>query len=436
MSAEVLTREPPSPQPTIEDDVRRVLVLKAGFYEALGIPSQGERADPLSFEPWLERAKYERLTDPDLIAKFRQEEDIQLTTNLRERYSTGQNTTTFILAGNKLRPEILPDEDFENILKRGLEYRRQTGSQELIREEREIDGFVKIQDIISADETAIGTRIVSLSPPGMIKDTSYPKQFIDIWEVKQNGQGEKYAQVTRFTTGLDGEGYRKSALKLTPDYFEDEGVEDLPFDAYYLSHPITLPPQEQVGSLEELYEAFFERDFRVIQERIFQELLQACAPFRSYFINQLCQENIDWVEFAKAFNAILVRSDQFLEERENSKQAVPVGTIAFYPQLSLREQVAFYGMQQVRTVAAGCGASVGFKIGGSSILGGLSPILSNSVGQYGLEKIQLGMCEVCRGSNSDNHYHCPNCPEKYADETNRPPEARTKQCSCGFKFGC
>ncbi len=47
-----------------------------------------------------------------------------------------------------------------------------------------------------------------------------------------------------------------------------------------------------------------------------------------------------------------------------------------------------------------------------------------------------GICNKCGASNNDNHYHCPECPAKYADETNKSPEARTKQCSCGFKFGC
>ncbi|MBI4038675.1 hypothetical protein HY384_01815 [Candidatus Daviesbacteria bacterium] len=47
-----------------------------------------------------------------------------------------------------------------------------------------------------------------------------------------------------------------------------------------------------------------------------------------------------------------------------------------------------------------------------------------------------GNCNKCGIPNLDNHYHCPECPAKYADETNKSPEARTKQCSCGFEFGC
>ncbi len=40
------------------------------------------------------------------------------------------------------------------------------------------------------------------------------------------------------------------------------------------------------------------------------------------------------------------------------------------------------------------------------------------------------------GANLDNHYHCPGCDKKYADETNKSAENRTKACKCGFEFGC
>ncbi|MEX2007173.1 MAG: hypothetical protein WD992_00145 [Candidatus Levyibacteriota bacterium] len=41
----------------------------------------------------------------------------------------------------------------------------------------------------------------------------------------------------------------------------------------------------------------------------------------------------------------------------------------------------------------------------------------------------------CPDGNTDNHYHCPDCNKKYADETNTE---RTKKCPppCGFEFGC
>jgi hypothetical protein len=48
----------------------------------------------------------------------------------------------------------------------------------------------------------------------------------------------------------------------------------------------------------------------------------------------------------------------------------------------------------------------------------------------------FGHCEECQENSSDNHYHCPKCEKKYADETDKSQEERTKWCSCGFEFGC
>ena len=58
---------------------------------------------------------------------------------------------------------------------------------------------------------------------------------------------------------------------------------------------------------------------------------------------------------------------------------------------------------------------------------------------------QVKRCGVCGRSSEDNHYHCPGrdvdrpnwqCNKFYPDETNRPPEKRTKKCNCGFQFSC
>ncbi len=47
-----------------------------------------------------------------------------------------------------------------------------------------------------------------------------------------------------------------------------------------------------------------------------------------------------------------------------------------------------------------------------------------------------GNCSECGSLNIDEHYHCPDCNRKFADETSLSPDARTKECGCGFKFGC
>lgn len=54
----------------------------------------------------------------------------------------------------------------------------------------------------------------------------------------------------------------------------------------------------------------------------------------------------------------------------------------------------------------------------------------------GSREAREGVCSECGMPSLDSHYHCPECNLKYADETGRSPDARTKQCGCGFQFGC
>lgn len=54
----------------------------------------------------------------------------------------------------------------------------------------------------------------------------------------------------------------------------------------------------------------------------------------------------------------------------------------------------------------------------------------------GSREVREGVCSECGMSSLDSHYHCPDCNLKYSDETDRSPDARTKQCGCGFQFGC
>lgn len=96
-----------------------------------------------------------------------------------------------------------------------------------------------------------------------------------------------------------------------------------------------------------------------------------------------------------------------------------------------RDQDKFMVAAAFLRTRAGCAG------GGSSgsVLRGISLGSSFSSGLGASEGIG-GVCGKCGLSKADNHYHCPECPTRYEDETNVASENRTKSCSCGFKFGC
>lgn len=451
------------PQKPILDDIAYVLELKKAFYSALGVPIPDKSSGPLAFEPWLERARYERtMSDPALNSEqrkqraeqFKEEAAAQMLTNLRERNRTEQSSVRFVITGNKIRCALLPDENFENILDRGLEYRRSAGSKELLREKQEVDSFIdRIQPVLADPETEIGTRIISCSPPSEEEDTPYKKRFVDIWELKQDENGERYIELVRFSTGLENRGYRNGLLKLNPCYFDKFESSGMAFATFVLAHETVLPPQEQIGSAQDLYGAFFERDDKSMRESLFQEGAHVFMPMIRRFVEALCEPVINWRILANIYNAVINISDNFFEQRiKESAADLPAiminktfvintlisTTAQRFLSSSVDEQISYYSKQKVKTKKQDCGLSVGFSI---------TAPFENSVAAFGgSENIETSAvqgeflvgCKDCGKSESDNHYHCPTptCKKKYSDETNIAPDERTKKCKCGFEFGC
>ena len=74
--------------------------------------------------------------------------------------------------------------------------------------------------------------------------------------------------------------------------------------------------------------------------------------------------------------------------------------------------------------------------GGGSMSSLRGSSLGSGSGFSGSSESIGGVCSKCGLSTADDHYHCEECPKKYASERNKSAQERTKQCSCGFKFGC
>lgn len=429
----------------IQKEAGRALELRTEWYEALGIPTEQQPQGPLSFEPWLERARWERVVaipnlNPEqqehIMGLFRQEVVFQLTTALKERYSCETSTIAYPIVNGKLRSSLLPDENFEDVLLRGQEYRKQSGSKDLSREEQEIVGFNKIQKIACDPETSLGTRIISCSPPSQIEGTPYAKKFVDIWEVKENTQGERYAEVTRFAAGLDLDGYKRSVKNLNPAYFEDkQALATMPVDAYFLSHPIPLPVVGQYGTVDKLYEAFFERDYKAMKQVLFEQIKTVCMPFIQVFVSRLCQTNVDWVSVAESFNATLNIGDKFLTDYElnalksfitKESEAVYTNNMPVRVFSSMDEQIRFWGRQQVRVVGGGCGPSAGFGIGSGLGLGSFGLSFSNSAASFGLTSV----------SESDRYgsleFECPKC-KRVNRRTHNQLQSNCQHCGVNVK---
>lgn len=355
------------------DDVEQAWQMKAAFYDAVDTPESEWPTKQPSYAPWLARARFERMSRSFInlserehvvaLPKWKELEEQDMVTNLRERYHSEKSTIEYTIHNEKLYSKLFPNEPFEDVLQRGIEYRKKEGSLELVREEKELEGFLKIQRLLCDSNTPLGTRIISCSPPGLVTNTIYTKRFVDIWELKRDAQGRRFAEMTRFTAGLDYDGYIRSVEKLDPAYFKGRDS-SIPLDAWFLGHPLRVSPPEdgEKVTTEQLYEEYFERDYAAMKEALFQELLIVCMPFIQYYIRELARDVVDWSSLALGFNAVLNTADAFLKKKEQGTASLPVMGSQFvrnYPYPSM-EEVHYWGSQQVQTIAGGCGPSVGF----------------------------------------------------------------------------
>lgn len=426
----------------LEEEVEEVMRAKKSFYGALGIsPDSKEYNQKLSYEPWTERARFERIkrsaTNASgkeiLIQAFQKESELQMITNLRERYNSEKSKTRYDIKDGKLYSELLPTEPFENILLRGLEAQRQAGSLELVREEKEVEGFVdSVQSFFGDSKTSVGAKMILFSPKGLIKDSQYKKKFVDILELRKDQDGERYVESTRFTTGLDYDGYKKSALKLDPQYFVGFDKSGLALDAWFISHPINV----NSGSVEEIYDRFIEKDYKAMKEAQFQKIPRRCMPGIKYYIDELCKDVIDWQQLAIAFNAILNIGDNVVKGIEGPKLKdhfydgeFPEKIVPVYYN---KEQINHWGRQKVQEVAGGCpGVSKGFEI--SKISYGFensTEALLNSVGKF-------AESEKLTDDLGDREFDCPVCNHRNVRPYNQKIErCQNEKCPDPTKVAC
>src|SRR5690606_6830339 len=106
------------------------------------------------------------------------------------------------------------DEPFMNMLIRGRDYRREHGKPiDHSREDAEVEGFAKIEQTLCSPDTAVGTMMISISPPGE-KGSSYTHNFYDIFTLAPDKQGDRYIEARRYSSALSNEEYSLKATAI------------------------------------------------------------------------------------------------------------------------------------------------------------------------------------------------------------------------------
>lgn len=283
-------------------------------------------------------------------------------------------------------------EPFIDVLKRGRDYRRQNGSEiDWVREDAEVAGFLKIQEILGNPGTEIGTMMLSIFPQGK-KKSSYQHNFYDIFTLNQDQDGP-FIEARRYSSALTREEYAKFlGLDFTPD------------NSHFLSNPVKVDGLE-FKNPDDIHK-HLHRDHDYTSEEDYKKIKETCAVLILGYIGALANE--DKAEQILYFNAILNKVDQ-------SNLGIKAGKEIF-AEILTKEQVFYLGNLPVRQTMTGCGSSGGFSLEKGS---------SNSA---------FSLAEFGQDKYGSRTFECPQCGKKNI----RPENQLVKSCQhCGSsKVAC
>ncbi len=389
-----------TPRQDFATDLHAIKKLQAEFDAPLGNePEDGEVIR--SYNPVLARWKYEQLETPSEKKFFRAYEQFQMETHLRERYHAATSAIRYqIDEEGKLRNELFPDEAFDAVLERGVEYRKANGSPELDREEMEMKGFKKMQAKLTDPLTPIGSKFVVISSPGMVEGTTYVDNYVDIYEVEENKHTQQRSiTMTRFASDTDAPGYEAIAKRFDPDYFVNEQG---PRDGWYLLNGIYVDPNHDPRTTDELFDEEFSHREDAISEADFQHIYQTCLPFILNYLQDLCDEKLNPEAIAVAYNAVLRKGDvekKIMTRLKNNTMLngwdIPKRPIYY----DIRAEANRIGREEIEKVIAGCGRSDGISLGMRAASQRIHP---NSVAKYAFGEDQHGGLQ----------FRCPDCNYK------------------------
>jgi hypothetical protein len=371
-------------------DLEDIDLLQNEWNAALGIKNKKD-GPILSYNPVLARAEYKRLVEKGQrdLESFKEYEIQQLKTMLSERYQVMAHPVIYNIDSNgDIYHQELPSEPFLKILQRGQAYREGIGSKEVIREEKEIEGWLKVFEDLGAEAVPADTKMAVISGPGLVEDTAYPHNFVDIFTKQVDGS----VVMTRFSSPLDYDSYSERAVGQKENYFD--GFVG-PVDAWFLGSPIKVDSGNTKREAEEVFKDVFGKSNEVLKVDDFEKIIEECMPIINFYINVLCDPEFKPEELAIAFNAVLNAGDMAKEELKKKKTE----RIIYVDFESIQQRIDYLGHQKVKNIQAGCGLSGGFDLASQNFIELLKinlpgqDLLENSVAQFGVERDDYGKLE-------------------------------------------
>lgn len=282
----------------------------------------------LGYNPYFD-IKDSRSTASENLPQLKTRTRHNLETMLGERFNVEISRVKYFIENGLLKNED-HNEPFLEIVQRGQKYRESVGSREVVREKAEVEGFEKIQELITNPDFPTERKIVVISPKGP-QDSAYQHNFVDIYSKSKNSQVE----LSRITCKFSHAQFREAAETIDPF----SGLPENPTDADFLKNPLVT-----YKSHEEIRQTFApEEDIMLYEE--YQKLIEACAPIIISYINN---------PSLQTYNALLNYADEIT--RGHTIQSGH----QLHPLPNLQETIDFFSGLPVRTVKAGCGNQIGF----------------------------------------------------------------------------
>lgn len=343
-----------------------------------------------ALKPQLPREEYSRRLN-QLLDRTR----TNLVTNLGERFNVEISTTTYLQNPQGKLINRHHDEPFEEIIKRGVDYRLRNGNpKDTTREEAELLGFLRAQELLRGNQT-----VVIISPRGE-SGSDYQHNFFDIYCKK-----EGCVTVSRYSSKSDWGKFYNAAKIINPNL----PAPLKPTDSFFLSHPLaTEKPASEIVKILNLSD-------KTMDSLQFQKLaLEDCGPAINLYLQKL-RENPLEQDLIRFYNFILKVADLAASQDPYS----PNNPARL---LTIKKSIANFGIEvvarnigveQIRQVQTGCGSQ-----------GGLETNRNNSpwsVSEFGNNNDQEWFqCPKCRyKANGPVGNTCPGCgltKEQYAQE--------------------
>jgi len=289
------------------------------------------------------------------------------------------------------------DEPFLEVIKRGQKYRQEHGSNDVEREKAEVEGFEKVQKILTGPEYQ-DAKVIIISPRGKA-DSMYQHNFFYVYQ-REGAQ----ITMTRFASTSSLAEFLEAANSLDPS----NNLGGNPKDSDFLQNPlITNNNQDEI--LENL-----KLDPNAMSAQEYEKLVETVATLKLNYISTLA--NGDWQLAQKIFTATLNLADDIILNTH------------YYPDLRNQilalpqtELIASYGLLQPRAVMAGCGLQAGF--GGKNSREFLSALYPFSVSSF---------ASFSQTENADiSDFPCPRCGHMIIYGSG------TKECpGCGLAATC